>query len=83
MTEKLTSRCLEFTQVSSKNGITSDSTSSNQYAASSIKGETGQEYVAGQDVDNPPTSYYDYYYPGQNFANLSFVKRFGVLSFLF
>lgn len=52
--------------VPSKNGITSDSTSSNQYAASSIKGETGQESVAVQDVDNPPTSYYDYYYPGYN-----------------
>ncbi|KAL2904495.1 YTH domain-containing family protein 2 [Bienertia sinuspersici] len=57
------SKPAEKAMVASENGITSDSTSSNQCAASSIKGETGQESVAGQDVYNPP-SYYNYYYPG-------------------
>ncbi|XP_056696028.1 uncharacterized protein [Spinacia oleracea] len=28
-----------------------------------VKGETGQESGAGQDVYNPPASYYNYYYP--------------------
>lgn len=58
------SKPAENATVASENGITSDSTSSNQYAASSIKGETGQESVAGQDMFNPPASYYNYYYPG-------------------
>lgn len=60
------SKPAEKAMVASDNGITSDSTSSNQCAAPSIKGETGQELVAGQDVYNPPANYYNYYYPGYN-----------------
>ncbi|XP_021720560.1 YTH domain-containing family protein 2-like isoform X2 [Chenopodium quinoa] len=59
------SKPAEKATVASDNGITSDSTSPNQ-GDSSVKGETGQESVAGQDVYNPPASYYNYYYPGYN-----------------
>lgn len=58
------SKPAEKATVVSENGIGSDSTSSNQSAAAGFKGETGQESVAGQDVYNPPASYYNYYYPG-------------------
>ncbi|XP_021756661.1 YTH domain-containing family protein 2-like isoform X1 [Chenopodium quinoa] len=59
------SKPAEKAMVASDNGISSDYTTPNQ-GASSVKGETGQESVAGQDVYNPPPSYYNYYYPGYN-----------------
>ncbi|RVW75873.1 YTH domain-containing family protein 2 [Vitis vinifera] len=57
--------------VSGKDGIPSDSTSSltsSGDATASVKGETDQESVAEQGVYYPPTSCYNYYYPGYNGA---------------
>uniref|UniRef100_A0A5B6ZAN3 YTH domain-containing family protein n=1 Tax=Davidia involucrata TaxID=16924 RepID=A0A5B6ZAN3_DAVIN len=54
---------------SGKDGIPSDSTSlvsSLGDATSSIKGETDHESIAEQGVYYPPTSCYNYYYPGYN-----------------
>ncbi|KAL7002063.1 YTH domain-containing protein [Sarracenia purpurea var. burkii] len=46
--------------------LNSSSISSSGDATTSIKGEIGQKSVAEQGVYYPPTSYYDYHYPGSN-----------------
>lgn len=54
-------------QASLKDGIPSDLTSSISSpgdVTSVIKGETHQESVGEHGVQNPPTSCYNYYYPG-------------------
>lgn len=63
----LTEMCFDVSsQASGTDGTPSVLTSSisSGDATSSIKGETGQESVAEQGVYYPPTSCYDYYYPG-------------------
>ncbi|XP_052194449.1 YTH domain-containing protein ECT1 [Diospyros lotus] len=59
-----TSKLAEQTVASRKDGTSSISSSVG--ATSSINGETAQELVAEHDVHYPPTSCYDYYYPGYN-----------------
>ncbi|XP_015875839.3 YTH domain-containing protein ECT4 isoform X1 [Ziziphus jujuba] len=57
------------TLASLKDGIPSDLTSSISSSGdvtSIIKGETDQESVGEHGVQNPPTSCYNYYYPGYN-----------------